>query len=472
MKIFSLLGNKRYTLIIALIIVQASACLIAVNYYSIKLVSATRAYVNAESQYSKAQKKATRYLISFVETRHLESYHLFKKELSIPIGDKLARTGMENGDKYAGIKNNLISGRNHSTDIDDMIWLFNTCSRWPSFNDAIKEWEAGDKGISNLDQLGRDLYKKLIDKSVLLSKEEEESIKLNINLIDTQITQHQEKLADILGKTSRVMTSMLMYFNIVFILLILISAGVFAGEMIRQLIESKKVIERQNDAKDEFMSIASHELKTPLTSMKASLQILERFARTSSEGHRIHPFISNSTKQVNRLIDLVNELLDVTKIQQGKLQLNKTIVSLPDLITEAVEEVKPTSRHEYLIQKMPSAHVYTDRSRISQVIVNFLTNAAKYSPSQTKIIIGTELKENTIKVFVQDFGVGVQENKLPLLFERFYRVEETESIVQGLGLGLYICCEIIKSHNGHIGAKSELGKGSTFWFDLPLAGIS
>lgn len=470
MNLISLSGNKRYTLIIALIISVSSACLILANFFSIRLVSATRAYVNGESQYSKAQKKAVGSLISFVETRNVKSYHLFKKELSVPIGDRLARLGMQAESANSEIKNNFISGRSHSDDIDDMIWLFNTFKHVPTFREAIEEWRGGDDRVSELEQLGKILYRKLIDTAVVLSKEEEARIILRINFLDSQITQNEEQFSTLLGKTWRLMTSMLMYFNIILILTILISAGLFARSMINQLIESKKLIEKQNSVKDEFLSIASHELKTPLTSMKASLQILERFARNSTEHRQIHPFITNSNKQVNRLMNLVNELLDVTKIQQGKLQLNKSIVSLPDLISEAVEEVKHTSQHKYVIQEMPDVNVFTDRNRIGQVIVNFLTNAAKYSPPETKIIIGAKLQNNTVKVSVQDFGMGVPQNKLPMLFERFYRVEESETIVQGLGLGLYICCEIIKSHNGHIGAESELGKGSTFWFDLPLAG--
>jgi signal transduction histidine kinase len=115
--------------------------------------------------------------------------------------------------------------------------------------------------------------------------------------------------------------------------------------------------------------------------------------------------------------------------------------------------------------------VNVDAKRIRQVIINLLTNAAKFSPGSTNIVIGLEKDRDTVKLFVQDYGIGIPKTKLPLIFERFYRVEDNGNIVQGLGLGLYICSGIIKSHLGKIGCESSHEEGSTFWFSLPMAKV-
>ena len=151
--------------------------------------------------------------------------------------------------------------------------------------------------------------------------------------------------------------------------------------------------------------------------------------------------------------------------------LDKQITSLHDLVKETVEEMQHISHHIYTVRKLPNAYVNADSRRIQQVIVNLLTNAAKYSPGSADIVIGIEKERDSVKFYVQDFGVGIPKEKIPLIFERFYRVEENGSIVQGLGLGLYICSGIIKNHRGKIGAESIPDQGSTFWFSLPLANV-
>jgi signal transduction histidine kinase len=205
--------------------------------------------------------------------------------------------------------------------------------------------------------------------------------------------------------------------------------------------------------------------------MKASMQILDRRVQSGPEFASMRPFVKSANKQVNRLTDLVNELLDVTRIQSGKLVLDPQLTPLHELVKETVEEMQHISHHIYTIKELPTAYVNADSRRIQQVIVNFLSNAAKFSPGSTDIVIGIEKEKDSVKFYVQDFGIGIPKTKVPLIFERFYRVEETGNVVQGLGLGLYICSGIIKSHQGKIGAESLPEEGSTFWFSLPLAKV-
>jgi signal transduction histidine kinase len=457
--------QRRYFYKFAAIIVFSSIVIIGLNYYSIKILSSIRAYVNGESEYSKAQKDATRYLIDFIETSDVRSYKLFKHELSVPIGDSLARVMLREGKSAKEIIPAALQGRNHPDDIENMIWMYRTFEDFNFFRKVTFKWAAGDRDIGELDKIGHFIYDL---KSAKLNQAVKTTLTLRVNTINRRLTYNQQAFCVMLGEASRIIARSLFFINIFFILLILFMVGLFARITFKQLMESRRLIIAQNNAKDEFMSIASHELKTPITSMKASLQILERFTKDSEEGRQMHPFIFNANKQVNRLTDLVKDLLDVTKIQSGKLQIKKEPFLLNELIREVVAENSQALPHEYVIESLPDTYVNADTTRIYQVIENFLSNAAKYSSNADRIVIWSEVDDTNVKVSVKDFGAGIPENKIPYLFDRFYRIEETRHTVQGLGLGLYICREIVENHGGSIGAESEIGKGSTFWFSLPM----
>ena len=218
--------------------------------------------------------------------------------------------------------------------------------------------------------------------------------------------------------------------------------------------------------KDEFFGIASHELKTPVTSVKASLQILKRQIESNTEPQVLLVFLSQALKQVNKLSVLINDLLDVTKIQAGKLKLSVTDFYLSEIITDVIHQ--QANHHEVILQDNFNQPVEADKARIEQVIVNFVSNAIKYSPGTDKVIVTVDKEDKFVKISVTDFGIGIPKNKLDRVFDRFYRADENTPRFTGLGLGLYISAEIIERHHGEYGVISEEGKGSTFWFTIPI----
>lgn len=221
--------------------------------------------------------------------------------------------------------------------------------------------------------------------------------------------------------------------------------------------------------KDEFMSIASHELKTPITSMKGSLQIAERLTRRGADMKEIYSFLEKANKQVNRLTGLVDDLLDVTKITAGRLEFHLSTFAIGDAIQDCLDEVQHDNiTHRIIVEGDRNIEVNADRHRLEQVIVNFISNAIKYSPDADKIILNIGIENNMLKVSVTDFGIGIPENKKNFVFDRFFRVQESSAKFSGLGLGLFISAEIIKRHGGRVGVISEENKGSSFWFTLPL----
>ncbi|MFD0793041.1 PAS domain S-box protein [Mucilaginibacter litoreus] len=227
-------------------------------------------------------------------------------------------------------------------------------------------------------------------------------------------------------------------------------------------------IQRLNNKKDEFIGLASHELKTPMTSLNGYLQIIDR---NLDEGDRNKVFIKKAINQINKLSDLISDLLDVTKIEAGRLPLNFTNFNLSALVDDVTELMQhSTKTHRMVIcTEDNDIHVSADKQRIEQVIINLLSNAVKYSPDADHINVTVSKKEHNALVEVQDFGIGISYEQQERIFSRFYRVDDIAAHISGLGIGLYISHEIIERHKGSFYVKSTPGKGSTFSFEIPLS---
>lgn len=218
--------------------------------------------------------------------------------------------------------------------------------------------------------------------------------------------------------------------------------------------------------KDDFISIASHELKTPITALKGYAQILVQGVG-SDEKTRL--YVSKMNKQINRLTELVNDLLDVSRIQSGRLELNRQSFDIDKLVCEVTEEIqKLSTRHKIEVITRVRRPVYADRLRLREVLINLLSNAVKYSPRADRIIVRTAVREDGILISVQDFGIGISQNDTTKIFGRFYQARnKIRTSFAGLGLGLFVSAETIKSHGGKIWVDSIKGNGSTFYFIIP-----
>ncbi|ELR71125.1 hypothetical protein C900_03089 [Fulvivirga imtechensis AK7] len=227
-----------------------------------------------------------------------------------------------------------------------------------------------------------------------------------------------------------------------------------------------KELEQQ---KDDFIGIASHELKTPVTSIKAYAELLQNRLKNSDD-ELAEEMLVKMDAQINRLNNLITDLLDVTRIEQGKLQFREEYFDFNELVRDVTELVQRTSRRHRIETDLDETRlILGDRDRLGQVITNYLTNAIKYSPRADSIIVRTEVRGSELIFSVKDFGLGLAPEDIPRVFERFFRVGDPgHETYPGLGLGLYISAGIIHRQNGKTWVASEKGKGSTFYFSLPL----
>lgn len=231
-------------------------------------------------------------------------------------------------------------------------------------------------------------------------------------------------------------------------------------------ITNRKQLEKQ---KDDFIGIVSHELKNPLTSIKIYAELLKKHHQQTKD-ERGSYFLSKMSEQMEKLTQLMASFVNVYKIQSGNLMLHKKSFLLDELISSVVSDFQySTKSHVVECLGQSKAKIYADKERIEQVLVNLISNAIKYSPESDKVIVRSSQEGDSVNVSVQDFGLGIPKEEQGKVFERFFRVRgKKEKDIAGLGLGLYISFEIITQHKGKIWVESKLGKGSTFYFSLPV----
>lgn len=233
-------------------------------------------------------------------------------------------------------------------------------------------------------------------------------------------------------------------------------------------ISEKKELDRR---KDEFLNTASHELKTPLTTIKLYMDLIERELSLGRD-RKYLKYVKRVNYQVERMVELVANLLDVTKIQAGRFILNKKLFDIDYLIEEIVEDQQAIDTKQKIIVKgSVGRKVIADQFRVAQILTNLLTNARNYSPKADKIIVHVKVISKEIEIAVQDFGIGIVKEKQALVFKQFFRAEEERALgdrFSSMGLGLYISNQIVKLHGGRMWVKSSLGHGSTFFFTIPV----
>ncbi|MGN8058858.1 hybrid sensor histidine kinase/response regulator [Pedobacter sp. 22163] len=239
------------------------------------------------------------------------------------------------------------------------------------------------------------------------------------------------------------------------------------NEVQEKLLEEIEFRKQAEHKKDEFISIASHELKTPLTSVKGYIQLLQRSLnrddKTMAQNH-----LEKASTQLEKLNELIVDLLDISKIESGKMKFNMKSFYADNMVNNAIEMLQQ-SNPDFKISKLGKTDemIFGDEMRLEQVVINFITNAIKYAPGTNQVNVTTNIKDEKLYLAVKDFGIGISKEQQHKIFDKFYRVEDNSNRFNGLGIGLYICSEIINRHGGTIGVNSVPDEGSEFYFIIP-----
>ncbi len=229
-------------------------------------------------------------------------------------------------------------------------------------------------------------------------------------------------------------------------------------------------LKEEEQRKNDFISMVSHELKTPLTSTLSYVQVSKNKAVKQLD-IITSGMLERAEKQLQKMTRIINGFLNVSRLESGQIQIEPQRFDMSVLLKEIQEDIMAyISSHQLVLECESIAYVYADREKIGQVVQNLISNATKYSPVNSIIHITCNLQDGQVQVFVKDRGIGIKPEEVPKLFDRFYRVKGNDTQnVSGFGIGLYLSYEIIRRHCGAIWVESVEGKGSTFYFSLPLA---
>ncbi|WP_300564525.1 HAMP domain-containing sensor histidine kinase [Flavobacterium sp.] len=453
--------------ILLLIILLSCTLLIFINYFTIKILSASRAYVNGESHYSKGQKDAVRHLITYLYTQDNEQWKLFEDELKVPQGDGAARIALVNNRPEYIIKNGFRAGRNNEKDLDDLIWLFKNFKSVPFLAKAINEWEMADGLIDELNFIGNEVYHKTTTSHLEL--EDRKKIHIQIANLSDKLTINERNFSSALGDGCRKIKDYLIYTNVFFVLIIISSVTIYYSIMVQKLLKTKNEIEIKNEnliianaELDKFVYSASHDLRSPITSLKGLIEV----AQLEEDPSQIKDYLDLMHQSLVKQDQFISDIIDYSKNKRKEVVIEP--VSLSNIIDDAIAQHqhiknvrKITIKKKILVNKINS-----DSLRLKIIINNLLSNAIKYADEnkeETLISIKTFNHDEFHKIEVTDNGIGIKEEFQNRIFEMFFVTNNNK----GSGLGLYIVKEAIDNLHGSIAVKSEINIGSKFTVTIP-----
>lgn len=238
-----------------------------------------------------------------------------------------------------------------------------------------------------------------------------------------------------------------------------------ASKIARDITERKEMERRR----DEFISIVSHELKTPITSQKAFGELLEQLIDIKGNSE-FKPYIQKINQQTKKLEHLIQDLLELSRVEAGRLKMEHSPFEFDELVDEVVENTQMTTSRTIIKKGSTKKMVVGDKERLGQVLTNLLSNAVKYSPDGSDIVVSSLVHDKSIITSVRDYGIGISKKYHQKIFERFYRVSgNDEETYPGMGIGLNVSNEIVTRHGGKMWIESQKGKGSTFYFSIPIS---
>lgn len=452
-----------------LLIIVSLSCtlLIVINFFTIKILSASRAYVNGESHYSKAQKDAVRHLIIYIYTQDKRELELYNEELKVPLGDGAARVALLNHDDETVIRDGFIIGRNKEEDLDDVIWLFENFKNISFMAKAIKEWEQADNLINQLYLFGNEVNHKV--KTSKLDATTREKMLLEISILSNKLTINERNFSNTLGEGTHMIKDLLIIINAFFILIIISSVSYYYSILVRRLIASKKEIEIKNEnliilnsELDNFVYSVSHDLRSPITSLKGLIEL----TKLEDDLEKINYYLMLMCQSLNKQDQFIRDIIDYSK--NKRIQIVVKPVSLNELIDDAIHQHNNNRNADKIIitKDVLVDEVQSDHLRLKIILNNLLSNAIKYIDENKKemaISIKTYNSGLFHKIEITDNGIGIQEEYKEHIFDMFFVINSNK----GSGLGLYIVKETLDKLNGNIIVFSENKVGSKFIVTIP-----
>ncbi len=460
LKIFK---NKK-VLILLFVMIIASASIMVVNFYTIRTLSGARAYINGESQYSKAEKSASAYLINYISFENESDYEAFQDKIKIVNGDKLARIEMSSANGNMAIaKKGLIAGKNDIEDIDDMIWLFKTFRHITLFEKAITAWIDADTMIDKLNYFGTIAHEKVSKNE--FTAEQKRSMIMQVSKHSIILSTKGLLFADTLGEISRKINFYAFIINVFITLIIVFSSLAAAAIMMRNQANSKKKIIEQyenlqviNAGLDKFIYNITHDLRSPLASLIGLIGLID----DETDLDQIKAYTLMMKDSLEKQDRFINEML--TFIKSKHTGINKTDCSIAAIVDSVIAQnnYHTGGKQVQFYKEIELDEIKTDALKLNVVLNNLVSNSIKYGdqnkPEQWVRLRGY-LDNDSVVIEVEDNGMGIRVKDQERIFDKFYMSGDNK---HSSGIGLYLVKDAITQLNGTIEVESELGIGTKF----------
>lgn len=461
--------RKRTSLILLLVMSLASAGIIIINIYSVRILSSTRAYVNGESQYSKGQKDAAAFLINYITFHNQADYNAFKNAISIPEGDHNARAALTRDPvDYKAIKDNLLAGKNHPDDNADMIWMFETFKNQASFKKVLDVWTEGDAMIFDLDRIGESAHTQIT--KGMMTDDQKRAMILAINKKSAAQTIKEQAFSDALGNISRKINTYVLVANVLITLIIVFCSLTSAAIMIRSLSNSQQKIIEQNEklqlinaGLDKFVFNVTHDLRSPLASIMGLIGLMD----DETDMEQIKEYTLLMKESLERQDRFINEMLTFIKSKHTGVTI--TECSLTNIVDSVITQ---NSHHNggkrvNFYKELELAQIQSDALKLQVILNNLVSNSIKYSdknkPEQW-VKVKSFRSDKEVVIEVEDNGLGIRPKDQDRIFDKFYMSGDNK---KSSGLGLYLVKDAVAQLDGKIEVRSEQGISSTFSITIP-----
>jgi signal transduction histidine kinase len=457
---------KRTSLMLLVIVGLASATIIVVNYYSIRILSGARAYNNGESEYSKGQKDAAASLTKYIYLGNEADYAAFLKNISVCQGDRDGRIALSSPVvNYDAAKRGFLQGRNHPDDIDLLIWVFVHFKSLPLFNKAVNIWVDADGKVNDLYLLGLQAHQKMVSGGI--PDADKRALLLSISNTSARLTILGQAFSETLGIIGRRIALYVFIADVFIMLVIVISAMSSAAIMIRNLDKSKKQIIAQNDrlqainaGLDKFVYNVTHDLRSPLASLSGLLELIEH----ETDPEEMKPYIMMMKDSLERQDKFINEMLTFIKSKHTGVQRQEC--SLPAIVDNVIAQNGHSGGVKFY-QEIELKSIESDGLKLQVILNNLVSNSIKYSDTKKPerwVKVSTYRRADEAVIEVADNGIGIRQKDQERIFDKFYMSGDNK---RSAGLGLYLVKDAVTQLNGKIEVKSEPGESSTFTISLP-----
>jgi len=442
------IGGLSIVLLISLLL------LIFTNYYTLRTMSAMRAYIYGESAYSKGEKNASQNLMLYINTHDSVEWNDYLQNIAIPDGDRKAREALLNDLPMAEVREGFLQGENHPQDIDQMIWLFNTFKNSPLMRAPIGNWERGDSLIQQKHLIALQIKTAVDEGTIELRKNELLSaLKENMN----QLTLEERNFSTSLGKTARLITDYLFLANLLFILVIVGSVTFYIFNLLRKLNQRNRDLTNANNELDRLVYTISHDLRSPINSLLGLVGLAERETKVEQIGI----YLKMMNQALRKQETFVKETIEMSR--ENRTEIKREIVDLSQLIDQVISMHRhmPDASGIRFSTEIGVYRIFTDRHKLEIILRNLISNAIKYHDPEKNdkyIKVSTFSEFDKIHIDVTDNGIGIKPEDQEKVFSMFYMATSHD---KGSGLGLYIVNEMTKKLGGGVFVKSS-EEGSTF----------